>query len=75
MPNDRIAVIRAPTLILHAVDDGLQLFHNAEFAAAHIPGAELRAFSRGGHLLLAVEQDSVRRAVQDFIRHHATPAP
>lgn len=37
MPNERIGAIRAPTLIIHARDDGLQLYRNAEFAAANIP--------------------------------------
>jgi 2-hydroxy-6-oxonona-2,4-dienedioate hydrolase len=74
LPNERISAIRAPTLILHAIDDGLQMYHNAEFAAAHIPGAELQSFARGGHLLLAVEQKAVRAAAQEFIlRHVAAP--
>lgn len=67
MPNKRIAAIRAPTLILHARDDSLQVFRNAEFAAATIPGARLMAFDRGGHLLLAVEQAALRAAVQQHI--------
>lgn len=29
MPNERIAANKAPTLILHATDDTLQLFHNS----------------------------------------------
>lgn len=70
MPNQRIAAIRAPTLILHARDDSLQLFANAEFAARTIPGARLRAFDRGGHLLIAVEQPAVRAEVDAFIRAH-----
>lgn len=70
MPDDRIAAIRAPTLILHARDDALQLFHNAEFAAAHIPRSQLLAFERGGHLLLAIEQPSLRVVVQEFILNH-----
>jgi pimeloyl-ACP methyl ester carboxylesterase len=68
MPNDRIAAIRAPTLIVHAKDDALQLFHNAEFAAATIPGARLLAYKRGGHLLLVTEQDSIREAVRQHLR-------
>lgn len=66
MPNDRIAAIRAPTLIIHARDDSLQLFHNAEFAAATIPGATLVPFERGGHLLMVVEQPAVRALI---LRH------
>ncbi|MFO1251744.1 MAG: alpha/beta fold hydrolase [Inhella sp.] len=56
-----LAAIQAPTLVLHARDDGLQPSHSAEFAARHIPGAQLLAFERGGHLLLAVENAAVRR--------------
>jgi pimeloyl-ACP methyl ester carboxylesterase len=67
MPNQRIAAIRAPTLVVHARDDTLQQFHNAEFAARHIPGAKLLAFDRGGHLLLAVERSAIRAAVARHI--------
>lgn len=68
MPNDRIAAITAPALIIHATDDSLQLYRNAEFAAATIPGARLKAYASGGHLLIAVEQDEIRRETQQFIR-------
>ena len=71
MPNERIAAIRAPTLVVHATDDALQLFHNAEFAAKHIPGARLVRFERGGHLLIIVEQDAIRAQVQAHILQHA----
>jgi pimeloyl-ACP methyl ester carboxylesterase len=67
MPNDRIAGVRAPTFIFHATDDTLQLYRNAEFAAATIPGARLSSFDRGGHLLIAVEQATIRSAMQKFI--------
>ncbi|NPV61123.1 MAG: alpha/beta hydrolase [Methanotrichaceae archaeon] len=70
MPNERIAAIKAPTLILHATDDTLQLYHNAEFAASTIPGAELVSFDRGGHLLMIVEQPTIRTAVQKHILDH-----
>ena len=73
MPNARIASIRAPTLVIHATDDGLQLFRNARYAASTIPGARLVAFERGGHLLVAVEQAAVREQVQAFIRANAGP--
>ena len=67
MPNERIATITAPTLIVHATDDTLQLYHNAQFAAATIPGATLISFDRGGHLLMIVEQPTIRTAVQKQI--------
>jgi 2-hydroxy-6-oxonona-2,4-dienedioate hydrolase len=71
MPNERVAEIRVPTLIVHAMDDKLQLYHNAEYAAANIPGARLVSFARGGHLLLAVEQAAVQVEVRRFILAHA----
>lgn len=67
MPNERIAAIRAPTLIIHAKDDGLQLYRNAEFAARTIAGARLHGFDSGGHLLIALQQAAVRAEVQEFI--------
>ncbi len=72
VPGARIAAIRAPTLILHATDDTLQVYENAEFAAATIPGARLVCFDRGGHLLMCVEQAAIRSAVQKHILDHAS---
>jgi 2-hydroxy-6-oxonona-2,4-dienedioate hydrolase len=72
LPGDRIAAIQAPTVIVHATDDTLQPYHNAEFAAATIPGARLVRFERGGHLLMAVEQATIRDAVQEHILDHAS---
>ncbi|MDH4155097.1 MAG: alpha/beta hydrolase [Nitrospira sp.] len=71
MPNERVGTIQVPTLILHAADDMLQLFHNAEYAATHIPGSRLVSFKRGGHLLLAVEQSAIQAEVRRFILAHA----
>lgn len=70
MPNERIAAIRAPTLIFHATDDTLQLYRNAEFAASTIPGARLVSFQRGGHLLMSVEQSTIRTVMQKHILDH-----
>ena len=74
MPGAEISGIQAPTLILHASDDTLQLYGHAEFAAATIPGARLVRFDRGGHLLMIVEQDKVRAAVQEHILNSAEHA-
>ncbi len=70
MPNERIAAIHAPTLIFHAKDDGLQLYHNAEYAAANIPGARLVSFERGGHLVMIVEREAIQMQMQKFILDH-----
>lgn len=71
LPGERIVAISAPTLVLHAKDDTLQLYHNAEFAAATIPNARLVSFERGGHVVMIVEQRTVRSAVQWHIVTHA----
>jgi pimeloyl-ACP methyl ester carboxylesterase len=68
MPNQRIAAIRAPTLVVHAKDDMLQLYRNAEFAASTIPGARLVTFDKGGHLVIAVQQLALQAEVQQFIQ-------
>jgi pimeloyl-ACP methyl ester carboxylesterase len=74
MPGTRIAAITAPTLILHASDDGLQLYHNAEFAAATIPNATLVRFETGGHFIIGTEQSRIRAAVEDHILNNAGEA-
>jgi 2-hydroxy-6-oxonona-2,4-dienedioate hydrolase len=70
MPNERIAVVQSPTLLFHARDDALQLYHNAEFAVATIPEARLVSFDRGGHFLMGVEQETIRAAMQKHILDH-----
>ncbi|MFZ5442257.1 MAG: alpha/beta fold hydrolase [Myxococcota bacterium] len=71
LPNERISAVRAPTLVLHAKDDTLQLFRNAEFAGEHIAGARVVSFEHGGHLLLAVEQERIRALVDEHLRSSA----
>ena len=70
LPGERIASIQAPTIIFHAKDDTLQRFHNAEFAAATIPDAKLVSFEKGGHLLFAVEQETIQAAVKEHVLNH-----
>lgn len=72
MSNERVAAIRAPTPIIHATDDALQLFRHEEYASAHIPGARLVSFDRGGHLLLVVEQPAIQEEVRRFILTQAS---
>ncbi len=67
LPGQRIDTIKAPTLIVHATDDTLQLYRNAEFAVSRIEGARLLSFERGGHLVVVVEQKRVRRVVQEHV--------
>jgi 2-hydroxy-6-oxonona-2,4-dienedioate hydrolase len=74
LPGERIASITAPTLIVHATDDLLQLYHNAEFAAATIPGARLMSFETGGHVVVVVQREAIGAGVRRHIRTHAFTA-
>jgi 2-hydroxy-6-oxonona-2,4-dienedioate hydrolase len=74
LPGGRIAAITAPTLIVHAQDDLLQLHHNAEFAAATMPNARLMSFERGGHVVAIVERDAIGAAIAEHIRSNAARA-
>jgi pimeloyl-ACP methyl ester carboxylesterase len=68
LPGKRIEGIQASTLIIHAKDDTLQQFHNAEYAAETIPNAKITSFEKGGHLLLAIEQATIQLAIQKHIQ-------
>lgn len=70
LPGKRIAAIEAPTLIVHARDDALQLYRNAVFAAVNIPHARLLSFETGGHMVVATERTTVRAAVEQHILTH-----
>jgi pimeloyl-ACP methyl ester carboxylesterase len=75
LPGERVAAITLPTLIFHAVDDTLQLYHNAEFAVSTIPDAKLVSFERGGHVVVIVEQSTIRAATQEHILTHIQDLP
>lgn len=61
-----LARVTAPTLVISARDDLFNTLPAAEFAAREIPGATLRIFDSGGHLLVGRGQDT-RKAVRDFL--------
>ena len=75
LPGKKIAAITAPTLIFHAIDDTLQLYHNAEFASSIIPDAKLARFEKGGHVLIVTEQSAVRTALQRHILDNMSDIP
>ena len=63
LPLERIS---APTLVISARDDLFNTLPAAEFAASAIPGAVLRVFDSGGHLLVGRGQET-RDAVRSFL--------
>ena len=68
-----LAAIKAPTLVVHAQDDGINPFAIGAATAEAIAGAELLALPDGGHLLLG-HADEVRDRIGTFLKVHAPPA-
>ncbi len=69
LPEDvfRLEQITVPTLVIHAVDDGIQPYSHGENTATRVPGAEFVSYERGGHLLV-LQLDDVREKVSAFLR-------
>jgi 2-hydroxy-6-oxonona-2,4-dienedioate hydrolase len=70
-PNARydLAQIKAPTLVVHARDDGINPFAFGKYAAENIPGAEFMIVEDGGHILLG-HIDEVKEQVTKFLDTH-----
>jgi pimeloyl-ACP methyl ester carboxylesterase len=66
-PADKII---APTLVIHARDDGINPFPIAEYARQTIPGAKLLAFDRGGHMMLG-NTGEIREEIRSFLDRNA----
>src|SRR5215203_1138214 len=67
LPEDvfRLEQIAVPTLVVHAVDDGLQPYSHGENTATKVPDAKFISYEQGGHLLL-LQLDDVREKVATF---------
>jgi pimeloyl-ACP methyl ester carboxylesterase len=65
--------ITAPTLVVHAMDDGINAFTIGQYTADHIPGARFLAVPTGGHLLLG-HQEEIRTQASAFLRELAAGA-
>lgn len=66
----RLGAIRAPTLVIVAVDDMITpLFYSQELAE-RIPGARLVTLEGGGHWAPVIEADAFNAAVGAFLRAH-----
>lgn len=62
-PMEELSV---PVLVIHAVDDSLAAYENAEALAARIPHAELLSLTSGGHLLLS-QGETVAAEIAHFL--------
>jgi pimeloyl-ACP methyl ester carboxylesterase len=66
-PLERITV---PTLVVHAIDDGLQPYRHGVNTANRVPEAEFLSYEKGGHMLI-LQLDAVRTRVNAFLARHA----
>ena len=75
LPQDEFSLeqITVPTLVVHAVDDGLQPYSHGENTATKVPDAEFLSYEQGGHLLL-LQLDEVREKVATFYERHTSDA-
>jgi pimeloyl-ACP methyl ester carboxylesterase len=71
LPEDvfRLEQIAVPTLVIHAVDDGLQPYRHGVNTATRVPDAVFVSYAQGGHLLV-LQLDDVREKVAAFLRLH-----
>lgn len=72
--NTRLEHLTVPTLLVHAADDSLAPYANAEAAAERILDVELVTIPRGGHLFLG-QETRVRSEINAFVGRAATAAP
>lgn len=59
-------LITAPTLVVHARDDGINPFPIAEFLVGSLPRARFLPLAEGGHLLIG-HQQAVRQAIAETL--------
>ena len=62
----KIEDLQVPTLILHAKDDKLARFEDAERALNRFPNSTLVTFETGGHLMVGHEEE-IKKAVMEFM--------
>jgi 2-hydroxy-6-oxonona-2,4-dienedioate hydrolase len=55
-----LEMIRAPTLIISARDDGYGTFASAQYAAGRIAGAKFVGFEQGGHMWIGHHEEVMR---------------
>ena len=67
-----LGTIAAPTFIIHGDADQNAPFEHAEYAAAAIPGAELRVLEGGDHYVMISRPEDFWAPIIDFLQRHPT---
>ncbi len=72
--TDRLASVRAPTLVMHATEDAMVGLEEARRLAAGIPGARFVALQSQNHLLLE-DEPAFARLLSEIRKFVAEPRP
>jgi pimeloyl-ACP methyl ester carboxylesterase len=72
--TDRLASVRAPTLVMHATEDAIVSLEEAQHLAAGIPGARFVALKSQNHLLLD-DEPAFARFLSEIRNFLAEPRP
>lgn len=67
LPEDFHERIDTPTLVIHAADDPIVPFDQAEFSAETIPGARLLKIEEGGHFCTVTHQEDIVLVIREFL--------
>ncbi len=70
---ERLAEIKAPTLIIHGEADRVNPVENARILASRIPGAELVILKNMRHLFMLEAKEETNRVILDFLKKHSKP--
>ncbi|MDE1157080.1 MAG: pyrimidine utilization protein D [Neorhizobium sp.] len=69
--DDRLAAIRAPTLVIATKDDLLVPYGRSEHLAKHLPKAELALLDHGAHAVNVTEPERFNGLMTSFLGNHA----
>ena len=68
----RLARVRAPTLVIHGVEDALVPAANGRMLAERIPGAQLEELDDASHWLMTDRTDKTLSLLRSHLSRHAT---
>jgi pimeloyl-ACP methyl ester carboxylesterase len=69
---DTLEQIKAPTLVIHALNDPIVPFENGEYSASEIPNAQFIQEKDGGHFCSVVHRERIMPVVREFLNRCGT---
>lgn len=72
---ERLASLRAPTLVVHGADDRLVPAVNGRRIAQEVPGAELEIIADANHLFFTDQPERTNEVLLGWLDRHRSPAP